>query len=281
MESKKIPYNFFKTSVLIFLMFMSAVNYNVLINPTKIVAGGANGISIIVERLSSLNPSLTMLIVFGGTLIIGVLLREYELVVSALIASLIYPLFVEITGPLSDAIIIGQNDYFIIAVFAGVISGFTSGILCKLDISQGGISLITLIAAKKLKMAYSTINFIINGTIIVLGTAIFGISNLFLATIYLFTSKVITDKIINGTSQKKIFQIITDKDKEVADYITNSLNSGLTIFNTKGGAENKKRTVIMTSVTNRDYFRLKEGIHNIDKDAFVVITDSYQVKGGK
>ncbi len=281
MDKKKIPYNFFKTSVLIFLMFWSAVNYNVLINPTKIVAGGANGISIIFEKLASINPSVIMLFVFGGALLVGLILREYELVISALIASLIYPLFVQITSPLVDIVIIGQNDYFIIAVFAGAMSGFISGILCKLDVSQGGISLITLIASKKLKMAYSTINIIINGSIILYGTTIFGVSNLFLATIYLFTSKVVTDKIINGTSQKKIFQIITNKDSEVVDYITNVLNSGVTIFNTKGGANNKKRTVIMTSVTNSDYFRLKEGIHNIDKEAFVVITDSYQVKGGK
>lgn len=222
-----------------------------------------------------------MAIVLGTTLLIGLILREHELVASALIASIISPIFVEITSPLSGIITIGQNDYFIIAVFAGAMSGLISGVLCKISISQGGISLITLIASKRLRIAYSTLNIIINGSIIVYGTAIFGVLNLLLATIYLFTSKIVTDKIINGTSQKKIFQIITSNDKEVVDYITNTLNSGVTIFNTKGGLHEKKRTVIMTSIGNNDYFRLKEGIHNIDKDAFVVITDSYQVKGGK
>ena len=43
----------------------------------------------------------------------------------------------------------------------------------------------------------------------------------------------------------------------------------------------KKRKVIMTVIPNREYFRLKEGIKEIDKNAFFIVTDSYQVYGGE
>ena len=89
MNTEDLSYKFFKTAILVFLMFMAAINYNLFVNPTKIVAGGVNGISTVLQELINFNPATTMLIVFGTTILIGLLIREYELVLSALLASLI------------------------------------------------------------------------------------------------------------------------------------------------------------------------------------------------
>ena len=78
-----------------------------------------------------------------------------------------------------------------------------------------------------------------------------------------------------------MFQIITTEEKQVKDYISNVIGAGCTTFGAHGSRGNKKKTVIMTAVRNSEYFKLKEAIHSIDKDAFIVITDSYQVHGGK
>ena len=45
------------------------------------------------------------------------------------------------------------------------------------------------------------------------------------------------------------------------EYIKDELEAGCTIFRTKGGFLEKKRYVIMSTVSNRDYFKLKEGVH--------------------
>ena len=42
----------------------------------------------------------------------------------------------------------------------------------------------------------------------------------------------------------------------------------------------ENQTVLMSVVPTREYYKLKEGIHNIDKNAFFVAMDSYEVKGG-
>ena len=49
----------------------------------------------------------------------------------------------------------------------------------------------------------------------------------------------------------------------------------------KGGFLNKKHKVVLTVVPTREYYRVTEGIKTIDKDAFFVVTDSYEVVGGK
>ena len=44
---------------------------------------------------------------------------------------------------------------------------------------------------------------------------------------------------------------------------------------------NDKRKVMLTVIPSREYYRLTEGIKHIDKNAFFVVTDSYQVEGAK
>lgn len=281
MNTKGIGYKFFKFSLLTFLMLVSAFNYNLFVNPAKIVAGGTNGISTILESVFNFNPSTTILVLSLVILLISFCLKEYELAISAVLASLIYPTFVEITSNINGIIPLEKSDILIITIFSGIVSGVISGITCRCNISQGGTILISQIINNKFKVSTSKVNVILNSGIVIAGGFVFGATNILYALVYLISSRIIMDKIILGTSQKKLFQIITSKDEEVIQYITNVLNSGVTTFKTKGGFNSKKQTVIMTSITNRDYFKLKEGINKIDKDAFIVITDSYQVKGGK
>ena len=84
-----------------------------------------------------------------------------------------------------------------------------------------------------------------------------------------------------GTSNNKAFYIITEKEKEVKEYIIENLKHSVTTFDVKGGLLESKRKVILTVVPSREYYRLTEGIKKIDKNAFFTVTDSYQVEGAK
>ena len=47
------------------------------------------------------------------------------------------------------------------------------------------------------------------------------------------------------------------------------------------GFKKEKENVLMTVLPTKDYYKLKEGIQNIDQEAFFIITDSYEVFGGE
>lgn len=281
MKVKITGYTFYKYSVITFLMLISAINFNMFINTTKTVSGGTNGISIIFEQLFDINPSISILVLSSLILLITLLNKQYEQFLSAAYASLIYPFFVSITANASRFIEIRSADIFIIVVFSGLISGVVSGIICKYSMSQGGIILLSQIIAKKHKRSISSFNYMINLLIVIAGGFIFGTRSIVYAIVFLMANKIIMDKIIVGTSREKMFQIITTEDQKVKDYITKEIGSGCTTFSVRGITGHKNKTVIMTAVTNRNYFRLKEAIRSIDSKAFFLVTDSYQVYGGK
>ena len=84
-----------------------------------------------------------------------------------------------------------------------------------------------------------------------------------------------------NAKKNKAFYIITSEEKEIKDYIIKTLEHSVTIFDVKGGFLNKKNKVVLTVVPTREYYRVTEGIKAIDKDAFFVVTDAYEVVGGK
>ena len=59
------------------------------------------------------------------------------------------------------------------------------------------------------------------------------------------------------------------------------MNHSVTIFDVKGGFLEKKRKVILAVVPTKEYFQVTEGIKMIDKNAFFIATDAYEVKGGR
>ena len=87
------------------------------------------------------------------------------------------------------------------------------------------------------------------------------------------------DKVVLGISNNKAFYIVTTKEEEMKKYILENLSRGVTILDAHGGFSNEKIKMIMAVIPTSEYYRAKEGILQIDPNAFFNITDSYQVYG--
>ena len=118
--------------------------------------------------------------------------------------------------------------------------------------------------------------------LIVLSSAIFfGPMNLLYSIIVLYIISLMSDRVILGISDNKAFYIITEHEEAIKEYIFTNLGHSVTIFNAKGGFKKEKENVLLCVLPTRDYYKLKAGIHEIDKDAFFVVTDAYEVFGGE
>ncbi len=153
-----------------------------------------------------------------------------------------------------------------------MLSGVSSGIIFKTGFSSGGTDIITQIFSKYSKISIGKAMLIINTIIIGTSGIVFSINSIMYALISLYIISIITDKVLLGISEDKVFFIVTDKEDEIKDYIVDNL---------KHGFSNKKNNLLMTVVPTKEYFILKELIQYIDNDAFFVVSDSYQVIGGE
>ena len=175
MKKKKIIKDIFRYILLIFLMFVAAINYNLFLNPNNIISGGANGISIILQELFSLDPATFILIFSSMILIFSFFVLGVEKSSSSIVAILVYPFFVSITEGISTISFLQTNDGLLVGIFSGIISGFVIGSVCKIGFSQGGIIQISQMINKMFNLPIAKVNFFINSIILICGVFVFGI----------------------------------------------------------------------------------------------------------
>lgn len=260
---------------------MSALIYNIFLLPLNIVSGGVSGVATITNHLYDIDPSLMIFILSAACSIISLMYLGFEQTAGTIVASIIYPLLVKITAPIATLIPIETNDIFIIVIFAGVLSGIASGLFYRSGYVNCGFPVICKVLYQNFKIAISKSTLVINVIVVFFGGIFFGSLNAMYAVILLYISSLVMDKVILGISNNKAFYIITSEEDKVKEYIIDKLHHNVTTFDVKGGFLEKKRKVLLSVIPSREYYKVTEGIKNIDKEAFFVVTDSYEVIGGK
>ena len=270
-----------RTIMIIVSLFISSLAYNLFLLPTNLVAGGANGISIIIKHVYKIDPSITIFIVLVICNILSFIFLGKERTIGTLFATILYPIFVEITSIFTNKITIDTTDLFLVVIFTGILTGLASGLMYKTGYSNGGLPVISQILYKYYKIPIAKSNLVLNSIVVIIGGIYFGWTMVMYAIILLYINSIIIDKVLLGISNNKAFYIITKEDKKVKDYIINIMHHSVTTFDVKGAFLEKKRRVLLTVIPSREYYRVTEGIKLIDKEVFFLATDAYQVEGGK
>lgn len=262
-------------------LLVTAILYNVFLLPLSLVTGGTNGVATITHYLYGINPAIMLLLLSIACAILSFMYLGPKRTAGTLVASVVYPLLVQLTSPLTSLISQSNTDMLLMVLFAGVLSGIANGLMYKTGYSNGGFPVISQILFEEKQIPVGKSSLAINITIVILGAYFFGITNALYAIIFLYINSIVLDKVLLGISNNKAFYIITEEEKKVKEYIIKTLNHNVTTFEVKGGFLDKNRKVILTVIPSREYYRVTEGIKEIDKDAFFVVTDSYTVEGAK
>lgn len=258
-----------------------AVAYNLFLASNDIVSGGIGGIAIILNELIGISNSLVMLIFNIFLLILSYFLLGKEKTKATILGSLLLPLFIELTSHINIWLELDTSQLLVSSVFGGVMYGFGLGMIFKAGFTTGGTDIVNQILSKYAKMSIGKSMLLCDGTIVLLSGLVFGATHVMYAIIVLYIMSFISDRVILGVSDSKAFYIITDKEETIKEYILNVLNHGVTVFNAQGGYKKDNQTVLMCVLPTKDYYRLKAGINEIDSEAFVVVTDAYEVYGGE
>lgn len=272
---------FYRIFLLFISLLISAVIYNMFLLPLNIVTGGTGGIAQLTKHVFNIDPAFMVLILSILCLVVSIMFLDFDKTASTLATTFLYPALVKITEPLINIIPIETNDIFIVVIITGVILGISNGLMYKSGYSNGGLTVITQTLYKYFNISVAKSGFVLNIAIVLAGGFFFGVTSTMYAIISLYIRSIITDKVLLGTSNNKAFYIITSEEEQVEKFVIDELGHNATIFDVKGAFLEKKRRVILTVIPTREYFKVTEGIKLIDENAFFVVTDSYQVAGGK
>ncbi len=257
-----------------------AIAFNLLVMPSSIVYG-MSGVGVMLNFLFEFDPSLVILIGSLILLVLSYFLLGKEQTVNSILGSLAVPLFIKLTENIDTYIKISNDDPFLIVIVGAAITGFGLGLVFKSGFTTGGTDILNQIVSKYFKMSLGNAMFFTDGLIIASSIFVFGWTKFMYSIVSLYIISIMTDKVVLGISKSKAFYIITTHESEVKKFITTYLNHGVTVLEARGGYTGDHKKMIMCIIPTKQYYIAKEGIHNIDPNAFFVVTDSYEVFGGE
>ena len=262
-------------------LLLISISYNLFLAPNHLVPGGVTGIAIIINNYIDINSSLIILICNVILLLVSLILLGKEKTLATILGALLLPLFINLTSNITDLFYINTSELLLSSVFGGLLFGFGAGLIFKAGFTSGGTDIVNQIVSKYLKISIGTSMLLTDGLIVLLSSLVFGLTHLMYSIIVIYIISFMSDRVILGISDSKAFYIITDKDEEVKAYILKNLNHGVTIFKARGGFKKENRNVLLCVLPTKEYYKLRTGIYEIDKDAFFVVTDAYEVFGGE
>ena len=262
-------------------LFSFSFAFTFFLSPHNLVFGGVSGLSILFRELCGFNTALFVLIVDVFLLIISFIFLGKKKTVGSILGSLLLPGFLAIMAWISDVTGYANEDLFICAIFGGVFAGIGLGLVFKAGFTTGGTDIVNQIIHKYIKISMGKSMFILDGFIVTSGIFVFGFTKFMYAVMVLYIMTAMTDRVILGVSKSKAFYIVTDKTQEVKKYIIDTLGHSVTVFDATGGYSKETQKVVFCVIPTREYFKLKEGINKIDEESFFIVTDAYEVYGGK
>lgn len=261
--------------------FIISLAYNIFIAENKLVPGGVGGIAVILNSLFGIDNTNTILVANIILIFLSLLLLGREKTRHSLLGTIVFPLFIKITENANVWLQVDTSKVFLSVLIGGIIYGIGAGLVFKAGFTTGGTDILNQIVSKYAKISIGSSMLLCDGAIVLSSGIFFGLDSMMYSIIILYLISYISDRILLGISDNKIFYIITDYDEEIRDYILHKLKHGVTVFKGKGGHKRKKGNVLMTVLPTKDYYLLKAGIESIDNDAFFIVTDSYEVFGGE
>ena len=264
--------------LLILGCLLIALTFNIFCVPNKIVPGGLSGVGIIFDHLFEIKTSYVLLV--GNLLLVttGIICLGLKDTIPSIIGAVVYTLIMYLTECMN--ITINLSSVFLNVITVGVLFGVGCTMVYLSGCSLGGLDIIGVIFNKKFGLTLGTSLFIVNGTVLVIGTFIFGIEALLISLIIRYIESKIIDTFLTGISDSKILFINTDKIEEITKYIIEEIESGVSEIKVTSGFKKQKNTILMCVVPTEKYLLLKSQIIQIDNDAFITVMDSYEVYGG-
>ena len=259
------------------LMIVS-LSYNIF-NRRFNLTYGIGGVGLMLNKLINVDPSVVMLS-FGMVLLaISNLVLDKETTKNSILGSILFPVFVKVTEPVCS-LDLGNVETIMLVLCGSIMTGLGHGLIFKAGYSTGGTDILNQIVSKYGKMSVGKAMYFTDFVIIIIGFFVFDFHTFIYSVLSLYIISLMTDKVILGISQSKAFYIITEHETDVKRFITQSLSHGVTVLEARGGYTGDMQKVIMCIVPTKEYYKFKEGIKLIDKDAFFIVTDAYEVSGG-
>lgn len=241
--------------------------------------GGISGLALLINYLFGLPIGVTSIILNIPCILLSYRIVGRRFMIKSIRSILISTVFLDVVFPLTPAY---AGDSILAALFSGVFLGCGLALFYIRGSSTGGSDFLTMsIKALKPHLSIGFVTMSIDLVIISLGWPVYGnIDAVLYGLIAAFVTSTVIDKIMYGTDAGKLAIIITTRGPQVAARIDEACARGSTSIRARGTYNTEiDRQVLLCACSKAQAYKVRNAAHEVDPDAFVMITETSEVFG--
>ena len=255
-----------------------AIGTALFVLPTDMIAAGTTGLALLAEHYWGISLS-GFVAVFNVLLfLLGLIELGKEFALSTLIATFYYPF------ALDQAIrVVGDHvfteDPMLCAVFAGLMIGFSLGIVIKAGASTGGMDIPPLVLKKRVGIPVSVSMYAFDFVILLTQLTFRDKEKILYGLIMVMIYTVVLDKVLMMGARQMQVKIVSGQYERISALIQEKLDRGVTLLYIEGGHSGQPTKAVLTVVSPRELARLNSLVTEVDENAFMIISQVGEVHG--
>lgn len=266
-----------KYLVLIVGSLIYSAGLEIFLVPNNIIDGGVVGISIMASYLTGIPFGVYMVVLNLPFLYLGYKQIGKTFAISTIISIIALSIFSEFLEPVPRI----TEDYFLAAIFGGIIAGAGVGLVIRQGGSLDGTEITAIILDRKTSFSVGEVVMFFN--LFILGAAgfVFGWDKAMYSLVAYFIISKMIDVVLKGLDESYAVMIVSDEYEEIADALMHRLGRGVTYLHGQGAYTGDDKQVLYCVVTRLEVVKLKEIALEKDETAFVTINPVHDIVGGR
>lgn len=245
--------------------------------PFHLTTGSVAGLAIILENLIPLKISTITMIINVILLFFGFLFIGKEFGGKTVYTSLLLPMMIGVLERMFPDNSSLTGDAFIDLICYLFIVSFGQSLLFAQNASSGGLDIVGKILNKFFRIEIGKAISIAGMCIALSSALVFDKKTVVLSVLGTYLSGIVLDHFIFGNNIKRRVCIISNYQKEILDYILNTLHSGATLYEAKGAYSDNVAVEVITIVNKTEYRLLMNFISKTDPKAFITVYNVNEV----
>ncbi|WP_313582845.1 YitT family protein [Lacrimispora sp.] len=251
--------------------------YNFAVN-AEFAPVGVSGIALILRYLFGLPMGITSIVLNIPIVLVSYRLLGRGFLLRSMKSMIIFALVLDYVVPYLP---VYQGNPLYASACTGIFSGLGLTIVYLRNCSTGGTDFLVM-AIRKIfpHLTIGQISLVVDAVVIIAGGLVFrNLDAVILGMLSTIVTTMVIDKIMYGLGAGKLVFVVTSYAEEAAQRIEESTGRGCTFLQGQGSYSLDEKKVIMCACNNSQVVSIRRAIHETDKEAFLIITDSNEVYG--
>lgn len=256
---------------------ITAVGLEIFLIPNNIIDGGVVGISIMLSAITGLPFGAFLILINLPFLYLGYKHIGKAFAIATTFAVISLSFWSSVFLPILPV----TTDYFLAAVFGGIITGTGVGLIIRNGGSLDGTEIVAILTDRKTVFSVGEIVMFINLFILSSASLVFGWDKAMYSLVAYFVIAKMIDIVLKGLEETYSVMIVTSQHTDILNKLMLEMDKGVTVLHGEGGYTKEKRKILYCVVTRLEIDKLKNMVLDIDEGAFVTINPVSDIVGGR